>query len=159
MQAQENLNVDVAETDFVPVTMEDLVEWDKLVRKLAEVKAAEMELRTRIAKTYFKNAKEGTNDHNLGAGWLLKMQRKIDRKVDIGNLQAMSAPDQLFWQNGINANELIEWEPKLKVKPYRALPEEKRKIFDQCLIIKDGAPQMSITLPARAAAKRAPKAA
>lgn len=147
----QDLNLEVAATDFIPVTMQELVEWEKMTRELAILKEKEMTLRKRVYRTFFKDPKEGTNTHQLGEGWLLKAQRKIDRKVDIGTLQALSAENALFWQHGINANELIDWKPELKIKAFKSLPEDKRKIFEQCLIIKDGSPQVDITLPARIA--------
>lgn len=136
-----------------PVTMQEIIEWEDKKKKLAVLKVEEMALRMRIYKHFFKTPQEGTNDVPLSEGWLLKAQRKIDRKVDLGSLQALAAEGGLFHQKGINANLLIQWSPELKLKEYRALPESMQEIFNQALIIKDGSPQLDIVLPA--AAKKA----
>lgn len=135
------------------VTMKDLIVWEEKKKQLAVLKQEEMLLRTRIYKHFFKAPEEGTNNHSLAEGWLLKAKRIIDRKVDLGSLQALASEGGLFHLKGINANNLIHWTPELNTKEYRALPEPMREIFDQCLIIKDGSPQLEIVLPA--AAKKA----
>lgn len=134
----------------VEVTMKDLIEWDKAKRELALIKSKEMMLRQRIYKHFFPIANEGTNKVDLNEGWVLKAQRVIDRKVDLGILQAMATEGGAFQKAGIVAPQYIDWEPKLKVREYRTLSEEQRHVFDQALIIKDGSPQMEIVLPAKA---------
>ena len=142
----------------VVVTMQELIEWDELQKQMKALKVKEMLLRQRIYKHFFQAPVEGTNKHALNGGYILNAKRVVDRKVDLGTLQALSAEGALFQQKGINANMLIDWEPKLKLKEYRALSDERRAIFEQALIIKDGSPQMEIVLPA-AAARAAPAAA
>lgn len=132
------------------ITMKDLVEWEKLHNQLALLKAKEMDLRKRIYAHYFPAPKEGTNNHSLAEGYLLKAQRKIDRKVNQEDLLALASEGGPFLQAGIDANSLIRWVPELEIKAYRALPDDKRIIFEQCLTIKDGSPQLDIVLPAKA---------
>lgn len=139
------------------VTVEDLMKWDELQRQLKAVKAAEMLLRTKIYKFYFPEATtvEGTNNHPLAEGWLLKAKRTIDRKVDLPVLQAFATkptaeePSKLE-AAGIRLDDIVEWEPKLKLRAYRSLTDEQREVFDQVLTIKDGAPALEIVLPASA---------
>lgn len=135
------------------VTTADMVEWNRLKTEMAKMKPAEMLLRTKIYRFFFKTPVEGTNKHDLEAGWVLKAGRVIDRKVDLPVLQAISAENGPLHMVGVRAADLIEWEPKLKLSAYRLLTEEQRDVFDQCLTIKDGSPSLEIVLPA--AAKKA----
>lgn len=144
------------------VTTDDLVEWNKLQDDLRRIKASEMLLRMKIYKHYFpaETTTEGTNNVDLAAGWLLKAKRTIDRKVDLPVLQAFATkpsadlPSKLE-QVAINLDNIIEWEPKLKLRAYRALTPEQLVVFDQVLTIKDGAPGLEIVLPASAKPKAA----
>lgn len=138
------------------VTMEDISHWNDLQEKLKKLKAEEMLMRMKIYNGLFAaTAVEGTNSMDLHAGWKLKAQRKIDRKVDIPVLQAfIHKPDantpSKFEEAGLNMDDLIEWKPELKLRAYRALSEAQVAVFDQVLSIKDGSPSMEIVLPASA---------
>ena len=137
--------------DVPAVTMDDLVAWQDMQARLSALKEEEMALRKRIYAQYFPAPVEGTNKAPLAEGWILKANRIVERKVDIGALQAMSAEGGPLHEAGINPNLLIKWEPKLEIKVYRTLSSEQRELFDQALIIKDGSPQVEIALPAAAA--------
>lgn len=134
-----------------PVTIDDLVVWQDMKSRLAALKEEEMTLRKRIYAQYFPEPVEGTNKTPLAGGWILKANRVIERKVDIGALQAMSTQGGPLHEAGINPNVLIKWVPELDIKPYRLLTEKQRLLFDQALVIKDGSPQVEIALPAAAA--------
>lgn len=136
----------------VEVTIANLVEWQELQAQLKVLKAKEMALRLRIYGHFFKDPHEGTNNHSLPAGYVLKAKRIVSREIDLGALQALSAEGGLFHLNKINPNLLVEWKPNLNIKPYKALSQESRNIFDQALVIKDGAPGLEIVLPAAARA-------
>lgn len=139
------------------VTMEMIAKWNDLVEQLAKVKAEEMLLRRGIYGGTFVDPKEGTNKSPLLNGWELNATRVIDRKVDLPVLQAMAVEGGPLHQVGIRAADYIDWEPKLKIKEYRTLTAEQRAVFDQCLTIKDGSPQLKLVLPA--AARKAQEAA
>ena len=144
------------------VTQKDLEAWYKLQENLRAVKAAEMLLRTKIFKGMFKEPVEGTNSIPLEGGWVLKGKRTINREIDGAALQANMAIDPATQMsrlsaNGIHVEQLVKWVPELVTKTYRILSEEQVKIFDECLIIKDGSPALEIVLPA--AAKKALEAA
>lgn len=144
------------------VTQKDLRDWYSLQEQLKKIKAAEMLLRVKIYKGLFTEPKEGTNTLPLEGGWVLKGKRVINRDVDQAALQSYMAIDpatqmSVLSKNGIHVEQLIKWVPELQTKNYRLLTEEQVKIFDACLIIKDGSPALEITLPA--AAKKAQEAA
>lgn len=136
------------------VTTEDLVEWNRLQEQLKTLRASEMLLRKRIFGAYFPAPVEGTNSAPLAAGWVLKGGHKIERKIDIGALTAMSARDanghSRFSRAFINVDTLVKYTPELVMKEYRTLTEEQRKLFDSALIVSAGSPTLEIVLPAKA---------
>lgn len=127
-----------------PVTQEDLAEWYRLQAELKRVKASEMLLRVKIFKNFFPDPREGTNNFTLPDGHVLKGGHVINREVDPGSFQALQPQ---FQQAHILFNDLVKWEPKLKVSSYRKLTEEQQHLFDQCLIIKPGSPSLEIAPP------------
>lgn len=138
------------------VTAADLAEWFKVKAQLGKLKSAEALMRTRIFKFFFKAPKEGTNkvDLNDGTGAQLKADHTINRSVDIGSLDALKAAQLVEGYNGpkLNFDNLIKWKPEVSITEYRKLTEEERHLFDQCLIIKPGSPQLEISIPKRATA-------
>lgn len=126
------------------VSYKDIQEWEALKSELARIKVKEMLLRTKIFGGLFPNAAEGVNYYNLLNGYRLKATAVITRDVD----EALwTASKEQFKELKINENLLIKKEPKLIIKAYRSLTEDQRKIVDAALIIKDGAPQMTIVAP------------
>lgn len=129
-----------------PVTQADLESWFRMQDQLKKLKAAEMLLRKKIFDAYFPQPAEGTNTAALADGWALKGKYGYNRDVDQGALGALK--DQ-FVAAGISADALVEYKPSLKLKEYRTLTDEQRKLFDRALIIKPGSPALEIVLPAK----------
>ena len=134
----------------ISVTPEDLIEWDRLGKELARIKAAEMLLRVKIFGCYFPTPVEGTNDYPLANGYVLKGKYTINREVDEGAFKVLS--DELRKQN-IIPEKLVQYKPSLVLREYRGLTAEEMHLFDQCLVIKPGAPAMEIVLPKKAQPK------
>lgn len=129
------------------VTQEDLAAWYKKAEELSKLKVEEMLLRKRIFKHFFPEPREGTNKVELGGGYELSVTHVIDRKIDPALLLALQGQ---FQQAEIPLDRLIKMEPKLQVKNYKELEEEKRILFDQVLEIKEGSPSsMKIDMPAK----------
>ena len=142
------------------VTQEDLSQWYQLQEQLKKLKAAELLLRMKIFKGMIKDPKEGTNTVPLAEGWVLKGKHVINRDVDQAALTVNTAVDPATHMsrlsaNGIHVEQLIKWKPELVTKNYRTLTAEQQKIFDECLIIKEGSPQLEIMLPASEKKKQA----
>ena len=142
------------------VTQEDLAEWYRLQEQLKKIKVAENLLRLKIFKGMIKDPKEGTNTVPLAEGWVLKGKHVINRDVDQAALSINTAVDPAtkmsrLSANGIHVEQLIKWKPELITKTYRTLSAEQQKIFDECLIIKEGSPQLEIVLPASEKKKQA----
>ena len=121
----------------------DLQDWYEIVPKLKALKIQEMILRKRIYKHFFPNAEEGTNKYPLHNDWQLKANRKIDRSVDEAVYKSIK--DKLE-EIGVG-EEIIRYKPELALKEYRKLSDKQRKVFDNCLIIKDGAPELELSIP------------
>lgn len=142
-------------------SMELISKWNDLQARLAKVKAEEMLLRQALFKGLFVNPDEGMNTLNLGGmqmpDWELKGDRVINRKVLLEVLQAMAVLDGPLHKAGIRADDLIKWTPELNIKNYRELTAEQKLVFDQCLEIKDGSPQLKLQMTT--AAKNRLKAA
>lgn len=139
---EQNVTAPVVEA----ATQEDLNEWWRIAQELDKLKPAEMQLRKKIYATYFQAPEEGTNKCPLTQGWVLKAQCVITRKVDKPLLTTNKAELEAA---GIAVDSLVEWKPELKVSEYRKLSDEQRKLFDKCLDIKEGSPQLDIVLPKR----------
>ena len=142
------------------VTQEDLSQWYQFQEQLKKLKAAELLLRMKIFKGMIKDPKEGTNTVPLAEGWVLKGKYVINRDVDQAALTVNTAVDPATHMsrlsaNGIHVEQLIKWKPELITKNYRTLTPEQQKIFDECLIIKEGSPQLEIMLPASEKKKQA----
>ncbi len=136
------------------VTTQDLQQWYKLQQKLGKLKSEEAMLRARIFSDLFPDPVEGTNNYDIndGTGAVLKATHVINRNIDMGSLEALDkairTPDANLPK--LPLRKLVEWKPSLVLKEYRSLTEEERHVFDQCLIIKEGSPQMKIEIPKRA---------
>lgn len=124
-----------------------LEEWFLLRDKLKEIREKENALRMKIFHSAFPDPVEGTNKLELSDGYVLKVVYPITRKIDVAVLDSIK--EQLA-ENHIKIDKLVKWEPELSVKAYRTLDKEELALFDQCLIIKEGSPQMEIVLPVHA---------
>lgn len=137
------------------VTAADMAHWYKLQQQLSTLKGEEAMLRARIFADCFPTPVEGTNTFAIadGTGALLKATHVINRSVDEGSLEALGkaikTPDSNLPK--LPLTKLVKWKPEVVIKEYRSLTEEERQVFDQCLIIKEGSPQMKIEIPKRAA--------
>lgn len=133
------------------VTHQDLADWYVTKKQLSELKVKEMLMRTRIFRFFFPAPKEGTNTSTPladGSGAVVKGQHIVNREVDKA---ALTVLQEQFVGAGIKVDDLIEWKPSLKISMYRELTDEQRHLFDQCLTVKDGSPQLEIVVPKRAA--------
>jgi hypothetical protein len=155
-----------------------LAEWQAALTELAACKPIierERELRKEAFALLFPDPKEGTNTVELANGWVCKGTYPIERKVDaalvqqLRGLKVIDLSPELLQKLSIdpaacgsgasvlevlrfNVDEVLNYEPKLVVKPYRQLTAEQTLLFDRCLDSKPGSISMEITQP-----KRAPK--
>ena len=121
-------------------TKKDLEQWYELQKQISELKKETL-LRQKIFGYYFEDAKEGTNTFDLQDGFLLKGKRVVNRTLDYGVFQANV---ERFRNIGITPEDLVRMKPELELKAYRNLSDDQRKLFDECLVIKDGMPSLEI---------------
>lgn len=122
-------------------TKKDLEQWYELQKQISELKNKETLLRQKIFWFYFEDAKEGTNTYDLQDGFLLKGKRVVNRTLDYGVFQANV---ERFRNIGITPEDLVRMKPELELKAYRGLTADQQKVFDECLVIKDGMPSLEI---------------
>ena len=134
------------------VTMADMVLWYKTAEEVKKLQNLERILRLKIFKHYFPEPEEGVNNFTMPDGSIVKGTRIISRDVDIGTVNAYKMPGpngepSKFEQMNINIDHYLRWKPELKVGEYRKLTAEELAFIDQCLIVKDGMPQLAIVAP------------
>lgn len=125
-------------------SLEMLNKWYILQQQLRELREQEADLRAKLFNNFFIDAQEGTNSHTLPDGYILKGKRVITRSIDKG---ALNASLEGLRAVKINVDEVVDWKPTLKMSAYRKLTPEQQKIFDQVLVVKDGAPSLEIVAP------------
>lgn len=133
-----------------------LQEWKLWKDRTAFAQAKERALRSLIISRHFPAPEEGSNNVELELGpertCKLTLKYPIERKVDEGTLDALikaahadPIPDMpVHPLADVNFDKLIRRKPELAVKEYRGLPEDKRCLFDTCLIIKPGSAQLEM---------------
>lgn len=134
----------MTEITEAPVTPEEMAIWYNMVQQLGKLKSQEMLLRKRIFRHHFPDPKEGTNTFILPDKYQLKGVHKIDRQIDV---PALTTLRPMFEEKGLKVDNLLKVELSLKVKEYKAMTEEEKKLFDQALIVKSGAPDLKIEPP------------
>jgi len=128
-----------------------LAAWEAANKALAKAKEAEIELRNKVIEAWYPAHKEeGTENIELAAGYKLKAVFKVNRtladrdKVDA----ALTKIEKLGGVEGkIIAERLIQWKPSLNKKEYDILTDKYRKVIDEVLTIKPGAPSLEIVEP------------
>lgn len=151
------------------VSAADIEAWAKLKKDLDLLKWQESELRKKIFGAYFTTPKEGTNNYEIGNGYVLKGVYVIDRKVDqpgLSALQTMKVKDGhhilraagykddqivqmdqealLFTALHISTDNLIKYKPELSVTEYRKLTAEQMVVVNMFIDSKPGSPQMKL---------------
>lgn len=124
-------------------TQEEITEWHHLQDILPGLKDREMLLRKKIFAARFPNPREGVNKFELAAGYIMRGQYKLERKIDEAML---FLHHKEIAEQGIDIGSLVKTENvyKLDTKAYKALPDDKRKVFEKILDIKPGSPTLEI---------------
>jgi hypothetical protein len=106
-------------------------------------KQEELDARLALVSLAFPQANAGTNSAALGDGTVLKAIMRQNFTVESGPkldlvLKALPA--------AIRAN-LVKFKPDLSVSAYNALEPGHKRIFNEVLTIKPGAPALEIVVP------------
>lgn len=129
---------------------EALVLWQKAAAALEELKTTEMNLRKLIFGECFPNPKEGVNNLELGAGYILKGTHKLSYSVSnkegavtdcLVNVAATGNEGPFL------AQRLINWKPELSTSEYKKADDKYKKLLEPCLTIKPGSPSLELVAP------------
>ncbi|QIW90788.1 UNVERIFIED_ORG: hypothetical protein GCAPEGMB_00470 [Vibrio phage V07] len=116
--------------------------WSLNQALLKELKTVEMDQRKALADKMFPEAKNGTNKHELGAGYVLKYVRGEETKLDPQAFELMRAelPEHVV-------DKAVKFTPSLVAKGYKDLSLEDRELLDEALVTKPKAPTLEIVPP------------
>lgn len=141
---------------------ERLQVWYGMSDQLAQLKTAEVLARKDLAAYYFPTPTEGTNRMDLGQGFDLKLDHKVNRVVDEAALNALGGDAKALKEIeklAIPMGDLFVQKWELKLGAYRSLDDAQRKFVDKLLDIKEGTPGLSIVPKADTAGQAAHVAA
>ncbi len=119
-------------------------ERDAILAQIKQLQEREMQLRKFIFAQSFAKPKEGTNRVLRPDGIEIVGKLDVRRKI-LPDQFALYRGDLL--KRGVPLSRVVEMEPRLVLKEYRALTEHHRKAFDRVLEIKPSeTPQLEIVL-------------
>lgn len=123
---------------------EAIMSWNEAKAALDAAKAREMELRKHIVGSQFDVTKVGTQNVELGNGWVLKAVVKETYTLS-SDTDAVDAVLDGFedWQ----ADRLVKWSPRLMKKEYDELDAEDRAKLEPILTIKAASPTLELVAP------------
>lgn len=126
-----------------------LMHWKNIKTQAETLKITEADLRKYIVQHMFPNAKEGTNNQDLGNGYKLKAEIKYNYKIDNNKIDNVLEDIATMGNEGsIVAERLIKWTPSLSLTEYRdILNQDIKKKIDSALTITDAMPTLSIIEP------------
>lgn len=130
-----------------------IAKWKEAKEQLDKFKALEMALRNEIASdaSLFDPAKEtGTLTYELGHGWKIKCERKINYSVENKNGEAFAALHEIASLGEVEAHQtkkLMSFSPNLSLTVYRELSDQARRIVDKIVTTKPATPTLSLIEP------------
>ena len=123
-----------------------LMNWQKATTDLLLAKEHEMNMRKHIVGRLFPNAKEGTNNFNLGNGYKLTAVVKFNYKFESNDkVQEMIMEFERI-DSDVSAR-LVKWKPEPSITEYRKLTGMSKAIADKAIIITDATPSLEIKAP------------
>jgi len=128
-----------------------ILEWHKAQTTLALAKEAESLLRAQVIAAEFQPEPlaEGTRTVELGQGYKLKAQFKVNRKFTIDSdalidfLASLNDSEQALEIS----EKIVRWKAELSLSFYRTLPAHFRDIFDALIVAKDDMPTLELVIP------------
>ena len=123
-----------------------LMNWQKATTDLLLAKEHEMNMRKHIVGRLFPNAKEGTNNFDLGNGYKLTAVVKFNYKFE-NNDKVQNMIMELERIGSDVSARLVKWKPEPSVTEYRKLTGQHKAIADAAIVITDAAPSLEIKAP------------
>lgn len=118
--------------------------WTQLQNQLVSIKDEEMKLRKEIFEECFPSPTEGASTIDMPEGWKLKGTYKLTRSLDEAALPAVIAE---LHKHKVATDQLIAYKPNLSLSAYRKLDEKWRRVLEQAMEIKPGAPTLELVAP------------
>jgi|LakMenEpi03Aug12_release.lakeMendotaPanAssembly.Ray.scaffolds.fasta_scaffold1430750_1 hypothetical protein len=128
-------------------------EWRQLKSQLDEIKARENELRQAIASSdeLFDQSREtGTQTFDLGHGWKIKCEKKLNYSVENKQGEAFAALHAIASLGPVEEHQtkkLMSFSPSLSLTVYRELSDEARRIIDKIVTTKPAMPTVTLVEP------------
>lgn len=117
-----------------------IMAWHKLQQELAYIKQEEASLRKEIVDGLFSQADVGTSTVDLGRGYKLKAAIKNNVSIDTAALSNLKMPEGAL-------DGVINYKPSLSATGYKKMAPNLQKILDTALVVKPGAPQLTLVEP------------
>lgn len=125
-----------------------IMHWWKTQRELENLKKAEAHSRKEVVEACFADAKVGTNNLPLGAGYTLKAVVRQNYAVNKDEDGSYTKLTQVLAQlPSATALALVRWKPELSVTAYKSLTAEEQKLVNSVITITDGAPSLEMAEP------------
>lgn len=140
--------LDILTQEEAELLERDLGTWYSSKEEKTIATNKESSLRKDIIKKLFPTPEEGSDNKCilLGGDYMIQVTQGMNYKVDTPSFKSLR--DE-FLKRGIDADSIVEWEPKFVKAEYNKLSDEDKTFFQQCLIIKEG----SVTLDVKPAPK------
>lgn len=132
-----------------------LTQWKEASALLAKIKVTEAELRKQVVEAFSNDAKpghSGTETLEIGWGYKLKIEHKLNYKLDNANDcekldKVLDAIEKSMEGGNIIAERLVKWSPELKLTEYKQLSPANKKLIDSVLTITDATPAVTLVPP------------
>jgi len=131
-----------------------LLSWKEAKQQLETAKNAEMALRKMIVEDsgLFDATKEkGTQRVNLGEGWQIKVEKKINwtTKAELEDGRHIDDALELIEASAgkLAADELVKFKPEVKMSIYNKLTPEQKEIIDPFLTSSPASPSLELIPP------------
>lgn len=119
-----------------------IMAWDAAKKEKDRLVELERAMRDELVATCFPDAKNGTNNLALGAGWKLKAVTGFENKLDanvFALIQTRLKPETV--------EACVKFTPSLVATGYKALGEEEKKILNEAITTKPKAVTLELVPP------------
>lgn len=124
--------------------------WKEKQATLVKAQLEEISMRNQLLGLCFPGAKEGTENLDLGKGWILKGVFKQNYSLDKDDEKVDKALNRLekCGDNGkFVAERVVKWKPELSVSEWRKLSPEQQACIEEVITIKPGQPSLELVAP------------
>jgi hypothetical protein len=130
-----------------------ILAWKSDADELAALKAREGQRRAELVEIFFKDAPVGTTTVDLGEGYTLACEKKINFKVDPVKGKAAEAALRKLGEAGqLIADRIFKWKPDLSVREFKALDKKQLAIVSPAVTESPATPSIELREPKAARA-------